>query len=104
MIQQIADNWFQTDYLLFRDDGPVARGRKTRRFAAISRQNRRQLGFVKWYAQWRQYTFFPFAATVFDKKCLRELAEFCEDRTNAHKELNVPGRKPGRVGVKRSRT
>ena len=35
------------------------------------------LGLIKWYAQWRQYGFYPEAGTVYEKICLTEIAEFC---------------------------
>ena len=35
------------------------------------------LGTIKWYAQWRQYGFYPNEGTVYEKICLTEIAEFC---------------------------
>ena len=43
------------------------------------------LGFVKWFGRWRCYAFFPFRDCVFEKKCLREIAQFCEDQTKSRK-------------------
>lgn len=46
------------------------------------------LGHVKWYGPWRQYSFFtdsPFTDLVFEKQCLRDIANFCEEQTKAHK-------------------
>lgn len=37
------------------------------------------LGTVKWYAQWRQYAFYPAEGTVFEKTCLRDIKDFCID-------------------------
>lgn len=39
------------------------------------------LGCVKWFARWRKYAFFPAPETVFEQVCLRDIAQFCEDRT-----------------------
>lgn len=39
------------------------------------------LGIVKWFAPWRQYSFYPNGDTVFEKDCLRDIAVFCEDKT-----------------------
>ena len=36
------------------------------------------LGEVKWFARWRKYSFFPLSHTVFEKDCLRDIADFCE--------------------------
>ena len=37
------------------------------------------LGEIRWYAQWRQYAFYPNLEekTVFEKTCLLDLANFC---------------------------
>lgn len=40
------------------------------------------LGQVRWYAQWRQYGFYPEVGTVFEKTCLTDITDFI-------KELNV---------------
>jgi hypothetical protein len=39
------------------------------------------IGHIEWYARWRCYAFFPAAETVFEKTCLRDLADFCEQAT-----------------------
>lgn len=35
------------------------------------------LGVVKYYAQWRQYGFYPESGTVFEKTCLNDIKDFC---------------------------
>ena len=35
------------------------------------------LGIVKWYAQWRQYGFYPQEGTVYEKTCLTDIKNFC---------------------------
>lgn len=35
------------------------------------------LGTIKWFAQWRQYGYYPDEGTVYEKTCLSEIAEFC---------------------------
>lgn len=42
------------------------------------------LGTIQWFAQWRRYVLYPSAGTVWDKGCLREVADFCESETTAH--------------------
>ena len=44
------------------------------------------LGEISWRGGWRKYAFFPDTDTVFEADCLRDLAQFCEDQTKAHKE------------------
>lgn len=42
------------------------------------------LGYVKWFGRWRRYAFFPAPSCVFEKDCLRALADFCELKTREH--------------------
>ena len=42
------------------------------------------IGEVRWFASWRCYAFYPYHKTVFEKTCLRDIADFCEDATNLH--------------------
>lgn len=37
------------------------------------------IGIVKWFAQWRQYGFYPESGTVFEKTCLTDIRDFCID-------------------------
>jgi hypothetical protein len=60
-------------------------GQKTMRFGVTTADNRRGLGVVAWYAQWRRYGFYPLPGTVFEQDCLREIAAFCEAKTREHK-------------------
>jgi hypothetical protein len=43
------------------------------------------LGAVSWYAPWRRYTYTSLANITLDPTCLREIADFCETQTQAHK-------------------
>jgi hypothetical protein len=40
-----------------------------------------ELGQVKFYPQWRKFAFFPASQTLFEKDCLRDIADFCETAT-----------------------
>jgi len=40
-----------------------------------------KLGEVRFYPQWRKYCFFPADRTLFEPDCLRDIAQFCEDKT-----------------------
>lgn len=42
------------------------------------------LGSVRWFGRWRCYVFEPLRDTVYEKTCLREIADFCEKLTNEH--------------------
>lgn len=44
------------------------------------------LGEVKWFGRWVKYSFFPAADCVFEATCLREIADFIEQRTTEHRD------------------
>jgi len=84
MLTDIDKKWTHGECLNFCDEGPVSDGAITHKFSVISRLTGSTLGYVKWFIHWRQYCFFPLNA-VFDKKFLREVAEFCERKTEEHR-------------------
>lgn len=43
------------------------------------------LGQVRWYPAWRKYAFFPDQYTIFEEDCMRDIAQFLDDTTKAHK-------------------
>lgn len=45
------------------------------------------LGYVKWFGRWRCYSFYPESDMIFEKQCLRDLANFCEERTGEHRKV-----------------
>lgn len=45
------------------------------------------LGEVRWFAAWRCYVFVPMDGTLYEKKCLRVIAGFCERQTNLNKQF-----------------
>ncbi len=92
MVETVDDIWERTEYLNFRDRGLVGEGRKTRVYDIISRLKGTKLGEVRWYALWRQYVFYPHNA-LFDKNCLRDIADYCELKTKQYREANPPKRK-----------
>jgi hypothetical protein len=40
-----------------------------------------ELGTIRWHAPWRKYVFAPRAETLYDAKCMREIASSCEELT-----------------------
>jgi hypothetical protein len=60
---------------------------KTKRWAVVAKEGGHKLGDIRWYGPWRQYTFQPVAHTVFERQCLRDLADFCDNETLAHFRL-----------------
>jgi hypothetical protein len=43
------------------------------------------IGAVSWYAPWRRYGYTSLPHVVLDATCMREIADFCETQTRAHK-------------------
>lgn len=76
----------QGDNLNYRDIGKANPKAVTRIYSVRSRHCGNLLGHVKWYAQWRQYVFFPDANMIFDPKCLTEIAEYCKLKTVEQRE------------------
>lgn len=70
-------------YIEFREGPPHP---KTRVWVVVATENENLLGVVKWFGQWRCYAFFPEIQTVFEKKCLRDIADFCELQTNEQRK------------------
>lgn len=66
---------------------------KTKTWQVATRPDLAPLGMVKWWGPWRKYAFFPFANTLFESLCLREIALFCEGQTKEHRD-QVAGRMP----------
>lgn len=60
-----------------------AEDRKTKLFEVYAKNRMAKLGEVRFYGAWRKYVFSPNGEVlaVFDSGCLREIAEFCDERT-----------------------
>ena len=43
------------------------------------------VGIIAWRGPWRQYSFFPEPGSVFEKTCLRDIANFCEYQSSVHR-------------------
>lgn len=79
------------EWIVFVDEG-VPSGAKTRVYRvqtkadfATAASEPTILGTVKWFTRWRKYAFFPCIQTVYEQKCLRDIANFCETVTREHK-------------------
>ena len=67
------------------DDLPKLKTRRWR-VESIFDALRSNLGYVKWFGRWRCYAFFPFRESIFEKQCLRDIAQFCEEQTKLHRK------------------
>lgn len=84
MLKQTDNGWTQGEYINFSDEGRVNPTSKSHVFSVYSRGNNSLLGNIRWYSQWRRYCYFTIDC-ILDAKCLREIAEFCETKTEEHK-------------------
>lgn len=58
---------------------------KTLVWQVLTHPGEQQLGFVKWFAGWRKYAFFPDKGTLYEPDCLNDLATFCRMVTTMHR-------------------
>ena len=59
---------------------------KTDIWGVVADQSNITLGTIRWYGPWRCYAFGPYLNALFEKDCLRAIANFCEEQTKMHKE------------------
>jgi len=55
-------------------------------WAVQAKRNGAGLGIVRWFPDWHCYTFYPHEETVFSDECLRDIADFCEARTDEYRK------------------
>jgi hypothetical protein len=56
-------------------------GPRTDAWYVVSKEQDAPLGVVKWYGPFRCYAFYPWPDTVYERTCLRDIADFCEAET-----------------------
>jgi hypothetical protein len=83
-------------YIKFLMDGTSKTG-KTQKWRVVTKDdNEDLLGYISWYGPWRCYAFSAFCGQmfhttpVFEKRCLRDIADFIEEQTKDHKLLTTP--------------
>jgi hypothetical protein len=57
------------------------KGRSTEAWRVESREDRVELGYIKFYPRWRKFAFFPLNDTLYEADCLHDIADFCKERT-----------------------
>ena len=62
---------------------------KTRVWLVTSKDHLLTLGRIAWYSRFCCYSFFPNPETVYEKACLRDIAEFCEQRSREHLRVRM---------------
>lgn len=89
---QIDSQWYQGEWLLFKDEGAVRPGRPTHKFSVQDRRSGIKIGHIKWWPPFRQYTFYPLNFPLI-AALERELADFKDEMTAKHRAV---ARKPKR--------
>ena len=64
--------------------------RKTKRWAICATDGEVELGQIRWFGKWRCYGYFPADETVYEKQCLRAIADFCETQTDKQRAQPIP--------------
>lgn len=62
---------------------------KTKVWGVFTKDGGVELGTIKWFPQWRKYSFFPAEQTVFETQCLNDIAQFLFTATENHKKVSV---------------
>jgi hypothetical protein len=60
--------------------------KKTKTYKVVNKDNGSFLGFVRWFGSFRQYSFFPSEGCVFEKTCLRDIADFMQKLMDERKK------------------
>ena len=58
---------------------------KTRVYQVRSKLYGFGLGLIKYYPAWRQYSFFSFEGSVFNRECLKDIINFINDEEQIRK-------------------
>jgi hypothetical protein len=64
----------------------VKQGEKTSVWDVMSKRHGFPLGTISWWGAWRQYAFFPYEQTGFNRDCTREITAFMDQQMKARKE------------------
>jgi hypothetical protein len=54
---------------------------KTKTWRVDSIESGVELAYIEWSGRWRCYVFVPLIDTIYEKQCLRDIADFCEQQT-----------------------
>lgn len=65
---------------------PPKPGYKTSIWIVKAKQSGATLGLIKWFPAWREYCFWPVDQTVYAISCLRDLADFIEEKNKEPRE------------------
>ena len=75
-------------YIDFIVEGKSASGKTI--LVSVCTKEGEEIGKIKWFASWRQYSFFPFEDTVYEKTCLYELSNYLIELNQIHRNARLP--------------
>lgn len=64
----------------------VGRKPKTNIWNVVSKDGDIILGTIEWFGRWRGYAFFPEPEMVFERTCLRDIADFIEAKNKEQRD------------------
>ena len=76
-----------SSYLAFRELQDTG---KTKVYGVASVRHGDRLGLIRWFGRWRQYTLEPAAGTIWNKDCLKEVADFLDQLMAERKKAKEP--------------
>lgn len=59
---------------------------KTNIWKVVNKNNQVCLGEICFWGGWHSYVFSPHPQMIFEKQCLRDIANFCEQQTKLQRE------------------
>ena len=90
-VKQPTKSSIESKHLLFKE-GPSKP--KTKTWWVANKHSDICIGNIGWFAAWRKYGFFPEEDMVFEEDCLRDIADFIENKTKEHKnKSSIPSEK-----------
>lgn len=85
MIDRISGNEWKLSWLTVTSAGKPTKRHKTVSYV-VRDDHGVTMGYVRWFSPWRRYAFEPtIIGGVYEENCLRELADFCEQVTDARR-------------------
>ena len=75
-------------WLVFKRETSDAARYTTAKYSVTNKDQGAVLGIIKWFGAFRQYSFYPSDNCIFEKTCLRDIANFCAWLTTEHKAGN----------------
>jgi hypothetical protein len=88
--------YWKGKYCWYRDDGYIVPNAKTRKYTILDRNRASYVGAIKWAKHLHAYAIHIDQAPV-QTDMLREIAEFADGATKAHKDRLPPKKQPKRI-------